>query len=311
VALVRGLLRAVLVTVLVTMATGALVDLLPGDPAVAILGPAGTANARAQITEELRLDEPVPVRWAHWVGAAATGDLGLSYPSRIPVADRLGPAIPLTLELLAYSQLLALAIAVPLALEAAARPRGLLDRLSGLLMGGLLATPSFVVGLLLVFLVAERTAAFPVVHPGGAAPLENVRLLFLPACTLACATLPVYQRILRSAAEEVLAQPYIDAAQSRGLPRRHVLYRHVLRPSSGGLVAMAGIATGALVAGTVVVEALFSVPGVAGTLVTAVSNRDIDLVQGCVLLIALVYVATMLAVDLLTPCLDPRTRRAR
>lgn len=290
-----------------------LINLLPGDPTIAILGPSATQENRDALREELGLNEPLPTRYVNWVGDSLTGDLGRSYVTNQPTLEALRQRLPVTLELLLLSQLLALALAVPLALLAATKPNGIVDRASSSTAFGFLAIPNFMLGVLLIYLFAVQMHLFPATGytPFKDDPAENLRSLALPAITLGVAELAVYLRLLRTDLIATLQEDYIAMAQAKGLPKAHILLRHALRPSTFSLVTVAGLNLGRLIGGAFVVEYLFALPGIGSLTVEAIFRRDYIVVQGTVLLVAVGYVLANFFVDLLYGVLDPRVRHAR
>jgi peptide/nickel transport system permease protein len=290
-----------------------LLNLLPGDPTIAILGPSATAENRAALREELGLNDPLPVRYVHWVGDVATGDLGKSYVSNQPTVEALKQRLPVTLELLLLSQLLALAISIPLAILAALKPNGLLDRVSTSSAFGLLAVPNFMLGVLLIYLFAVKFQLFPATGYTRLRenPAENLRAMVLPSVTLGAAELAVYLRLLRTDLIATLQEDFISMAKAKGLPTSRILLRHALRPSTFSLVTVAGLNLGRLIGGAFVVEYLFSLPGIGALTVESIFKRDYVVVQGTVLLVAVAYVLANFFVDLLYGILDPRVRHAR
>jgi peptide/nickel transport system permease protein len=297
------------VTVLAFWMTG----LLPGDPAMQILGYGGDDAALAQVRTELGLNEPFWARYLDWLGGAVTGDLGTSYISSIPVSESLGGRLPVTLELLLLSQVIALGLAVPAGLAAARRAGGPLDRALTALSFGLLSTPVFVSGVVLIMVFAVRWPVLPATGhtPFTTSPGGNLRTMLLPAVTLAAGQLAVYARVLRSDLIATLREDYITLARARGLSPRRILWRHALRPSAISLVTVVGLNLGALIGGAVIIETLFGLPGVGRLIVEAILSRDYLVVQGGVLVVAVGYVVVNFAIDLLYGALDPRIRHAR
>ena len=290
-----------------------LLNLLPGDPTVAILGPSATPENVAKLRHELELDKPLPTRYVSWVGHAASGDLGKSYVSSQPTMEAIKQRLPVTLELLVLSQLLALLISVPLAIFAALKPNGLLDRISTSSAFALLAVPNFMLGVLLIYLFAVRFGVFPATGytPFSENPAENLRSLVLPSVTLGVAELAVYLRLLRTDLIATLQEDFISMAKAKGLPTRRILLRHALRPSTFSLVTVAGLNLGRLIGGTFIVEYLFALPGIGALTVESIFKRDYIVVQGTVLLVAVGYVLANFFVDLLYGIIDPRVRHAR
>lgn len=304
------LVHLVAVLVLVTLAGTALSSLMPGSPASIILGPTATDEAIAELNAEYGYDEPLLVRYGQWLGNAVTGDLGVSIQSNQPVTEVLLQRLPVTLELTVLALLLSLAIAIPAAVFAASRENGVFDRIASSLASGFMSVPVFVVGVLLVYVLAVSTRWFPV---AGWAPLEgglsaNLHYAFVPVLALAIGEFPAFYRLLRSDVISTLREDFVQTATVRGLPRRYILTRHVLRPSSFSLITVAAVAFGRLLAGSVVVESLFALPGLGSLALQSIPAKDIPMIQGIVVLVAVTYVLINAAVDGLYAFLDPRMR---
>ncbi|MBL7498683.1 ABC transporter permease [Frankia sp. CNm7] len=311
-ALAHKLLQLLPVLVLVTVATTALVDLMPGSPGRAILGPDASPEAVAALDAQHGFDDPLPQRYLSWLGHALTGDLGSSVSNRQPVTDLIGERLPVTFEIALLALLLSVAVAVPLALWVAARPGGLADRVVSALTSATLSIPSFAVALVLAYLLAVNTHVFPVSGwvPFEDSPADNLRHVALPVFSLALAEIPIFVRILRGDLLTVLRQDFILTARTKGFSTPHVLLRHALRPASPSLVTLAGLAAGRLIGGTVIIESLFALPGLGNLATQAIYGKDLPVIQGVVLVVALSYVAVNALVDLLNSAIDPRTRTA-
>lgn len=308
----RRLIRLGVVLVVVTFLSFALVNLLPGDPTTRILGLGATAEARAELRHDLGLDQPLPVRYASWLGGLFTGDLGTSYITRIPVGESLVTRLPVTLELVVLAQVLALAAAVPLAVVAARRAGGIVDRWITTFGLGLLSTPVFVLGVVLIALFAVHWRLLPATGTVAFSidPVGNLRSMLLPAVTLAAGQFAVYARLLRTDLISTLQEDFITLARARGFSPRRILWRHALRPSLISLVTVIGLNLGTLIGGAFIVEILFGLPGVGRLVVDSIYARDYLVVQGGVVLVSVGYVAVNFAVDLLYSAIDPRIRRA-
>jgi len=312
----RRLVQLVLVLLGVSAATFLLINLLPGDPTLAILGPSATKEAQEALRADLHLDEPLPLRYGKWAAGALTGDLGESYVTRQPVAQAIGERLPLTIELMVIAEILALAVAVPLGIVAGAKPNGWVDRVGGAVTFGLLSVPSFMLGIVLIYLLAVRWHVFPATgitewFSVGRGRVATPRSILLPALTLAVGEMAVAMRLLRSDLIATLQQDYIQMARALGLPNRRILLRHALRPSTFSLITVIGLNMGALIGGSFIVENLFALPGLGRLIVTSIYKRDYLIVQGGVLVVAVGYVVINFVVDLLYAVLDPRVRDAR
>lgn len=293
-----------------TALTFAITSILPGDAAVAVLGENATPAELASLRTELGLDRPLLVRYVDWLARAATGDLGRSYRTRESIATMIAQRLPVTVELILLTQLMALAMALPLGILAAWRSRSRTDSALAAVSIGLLSLPAFAKGIVLIYLLSVTLGWFPASGhvPWSESPWGNLHSLFLPALTLALAEFPVYMRLLRADMISTLQQDYILAARAKGLPVREILLGHALRPSSLSLVTVVGINLGRLVGGAVIIETLFALPGIGQMLVSAVYQHDHFTVQGVVLVIAVAFVLINLAVDLTYALLDPRVR---
>jgi peptide/nickel transport system permease protein len=313
----RFLLRrlALLVPVLfaVTFFSYLLLDLLPTDVTIVKLGPNATEEAVEQLREELNLNDPLPVRYGKWVGDLFQGDLGRSFLNNQPVWEALRQRIGVTLELLIGSQIVALGIAIPVALLAARRPGGIVDRVSTGASFMFLAIPNFILAVLLVFLVALKLGWLPATGLPAFAedPGEHFRSLILPVFSLALAELAVYVRLLRTDMIATLQEDYILNARAKGLPSWYIMLRHAFRPSSFSLLTVAGLNMARLIGGTLIIELIFAIPGMGELAVKSIYSRDYPIVQGFVVIVAVGYVLINFAVDILYSILDPRTRHAR
>jgi peptide/nickel transport system permease protein len=310
----RLVVRLVFVVAVVSFLSFWLLDAAPGDPATARVGLNATPEVLAEARAELGLDDPFLVRYVHWAGDAVQGDLGESYRTPdVTTWSLLSGALPNTVQLLVYAQLIALAIAVPAAITAARRPGGRWDRATSTVAFGFFALPAFVLGVYLSFFLAVRWGLFPAVAtdlPGlFEDPVENLRQLFLPALTLGLTLVAVYLRLLRTDLIDTLQQDYILLARARGLSDRRILWRHALRPSSLSLLTAVGLNTGALIGGALIIEVLFAINGMGRLTVNASFASDYSVVMGAVLLFSLAFVLANFAVDVLYVALDPRIRQ--
>lgn len=306
---------ALLVPVLfvVSLLTFLLLNLLPGDPAMSLLGIGATPAALATLHHQMHLDVPIWDRYVRWVWAALHGDLGRSYLTGVSAASSIAYHMPITLEMLLLSQVMALAIAVPLGVWSAFRPNGWIDQAAtGIAFVGL-AVPSFVFGVLLVYVFAVHWRVFPATGYTHLTdnPLANLRSLVLPSLTLALGSFSVYLRVLRADMIATLQEDYITMARAKGMSGRRILWRHAFRPSTFSLATVVGLNVGALVGGAFIVESIFAVPGIGLLTLDSIFQRDYLVVQACVLIVAVGYVFVNFLVDLLYPLLDPRTRHAR
>jgi peptide/nickel transport system permease protein len=310
----RKLLAVIPVLLAVSFLTFLMMDLLPGCVECQILGPdAMDEQSIEAVREDLRLDEPLPVRYVAWLGDALTGDLGQSYYTRQQVTDAIVERMPVTLEIVVVSMVLSLVISIPLGMISAYRAGGTFDRVVTGTTFGMLAIPNFMMGLLLIYWLAVSSDVFP--STGWTAlsddPVGNLRSVLLPALTLAIGQIAVFTRLLRSDAIATLQEDHVLFARSKGLSTVRILVRHVLKPSSFSLLTVSGVTVGALLGGAVIVEELFALPGVGRLLFNSILQRDLLIVQGVVLVLTVGFVLVNALVDILYAVLDPRLRRER
>ncbi len=304
-------IRLLIVLFLVTFGTFMLVRMLPGDPVEKMI-PYGTnlEAQRSQLRAEIGLDQPALQQYGSWVTGLATGDFGKVYPSRTPVVDVLSSAAPVTLLLILYSQILALAVAIPLGVFTAHRSGTAVDKIASTSAFGLLSIPSFVLGLYLAYFVGARWHWLPAGQyvPPGENAIEHLRSMALPTISLAAGQIALYMRLLRSDMIATLQESFVKTARSKGVSTRRILWRHAFRPSSLTLLTFAGLNIGTLVGGAVVVETVFSLPGLGTEIYKAIIGQQYVALQSYVALIAIGYVLVNFSVDFLYTVLDPRIR---
>lgn len=296
--------------VVVTLSFG-LLELLPSSPAISVLGTSATPAGIRAFNAEHGLDKPLIVQYVHYLGGVVHGDLGKGYQTGQPVSQAIRQRLPVTLELLVVSQVLALLVAIPLGIASAYRPDGIIDRISATTTFGLLAAPAFVMAVPLVYLFAVTWHLLPATGftPISADLGQNLRSVMLPCVTLALPEMAAYVRLLRADMIATLQEDFITMAKSKGLPTWRILLRHALRPSTFSVVTVGGLNVGRLIGGTVIVETIFAQPGVGDLTIRSIFARDYPLVQGAVLVIAVGYVLVNFLVDLLYAVIDPRVRR--
>ncbi len=307
----KRLLMAVPILLGVSVLTFWVLNLIPGSAAQQLLGAEATAEQIRALEQQLSLDQPAPVRYLHWLGAALTGDLGTSVVSGQPVTGLLGEHLAVSGELLALAFLFSLGAAIPVALLAAFRPDGWFDRLSMLVSITGLSVANYVLALLLVLVFAVNLAAFPAI---GFVPLSegiggNLHSLVLPALGLGIPLFCMYTRFLRGdLVDQLRGEDYITTARAKGIGPWRVLVLHAFRNSAFGLITVVSLNLGTLIGATVIIEQIFALPGLGQLLLQAINTRDYVVVQACVVLFAVVTVAANLMADLLYAALDPRIR---
>ena len=311
--ILRRVLRLVFVFFVVTFVTFVLLDMTPGDPAERLAGLNATPEAVAQIRVDLGLDGSLWERYVRWLGNAVTFDFGDSVVTRgFSSWDLIRDTLPKTLELMILAELIAIGIAVPLAIASARRPGGIVDNLSSSSAFGLLALPSFVLGIYMSYVFGVKLGWFPTIVdnlPGlNDDPLGNLRQMLLPSLTLGLNLVAVYLRLLRSDLIETLQEDYVMLAQARGLSERRVMWRHVLRPSSLNFTTAVGLNVAGLVGGAFIIEVLFAINGMGSLVIRSVVLEDFNVVAAVVAILTIAYVSLNFIVDLLYAALDPRIR---
>jgi peptide/nickel transport system permease protein len=284
--------------------------LIPGDPALAILGSFATPDNVAKLRQDLGLDRSLVEQYGVWLGNLAHGDFGRSYSLNRPVIDEVRDRLGPTLLLAGASLLLCTVLGLAAGVVSAIRQYGWQDKILTLLVLIGLSTPSFWLGLILVLVFSVQLKWFPVSGMyaiyGGGDTLDLLWHLALPAITLAVVATGVIARLTRSTMLEVLRQDFVRTARAKGLDERTVIRKHALRNALVNIVPIIGIQTGFVLGGAIYIETVFQWPGIGRMLVTAISTRDILLVQGGVLVVAACYVLINLAADLVQHMLDPR-----
>lgn len=312
--LARRLLTFPLILLGVSLVVFFAIRLVPGDAITAMLGTEGgllTPAQRASLAAYFGLDQPIIVQYGRWLGGLFQGNLGISTTYGQPVLPVILARFPLTLELALLSMLVALVVGIPAGVFAAThneRPSDLLVRLLAMLGQ---STPSFVIGLVLIYLLSVYVHVLPPMGsftPLSVDPLGNLGQMILPAITLGFAFAASVTRISRSAMLDVLSDDYVRTARSKGVPQHWVVWRHALPNALIPVVTLSGVEFGYLLGGAVIVEQIFALPGLGRLTLDAISQRDYPLVEGAVLFIALNFLVVNLIVDLAYAALDPRIR---
>ena len=306
----RRLLASIPLLVLATLLVFVTLELVPGDPAELLAGEDATPQRVAEIRHELGLDRPLLVRYGDWLAGLLRGDLGTSVSRGMPVRELIRGALGPTVELAVAASAVGMAAGIGLGtLQAAAGGR--LDGWISAAVSLAISVPGFVVATVLLWVFAIQLDWLPASGrvPVLSDPLGGLRTLALPAGTLALAMGAVLARFTRGSVTAVLQQEYIRAARARGLPERRILVRHSLRPALVPVLTVAALQVGNLLTGALVIEQVFTRPGIGYLAVTAVRQRDIPLVQGVVVVFAVAYVLVNLAADLAAALADPRLRQ--
>lgn len=304
--MLRFTIRRLLLTVPVLLGVATLVfsllHLVPGDPALAMLGESASASDVDELRVKLGLDKPLPAQYAQFVTGLAKGDLGTSFRYNTPVASEIGARLPRTMQLAGASVLVAVCLAIPLGVIGGLFRGTAIDQaaMTVSLLG--ISMPNFWLGPLLAIFFSVSLGWLPVSGTG------SWQHLVLPAVTLGAALSAVLARMTRASIIEELRELYVLAARARGLSKARAVLFHALRNSLIPVVTILGLQVGAVLTGTIITETIFAWPGVGRLLIQAINFRDYPLVQGCILFIALTYVMVNLLVDLAYGWLDPRIR---
>ena len=285
-------------------------ELVPGDPASFMLGTGAQPETLAALRQQMGLDRPLPLRYAAWAGAILQGDFGTSFTYRTPVAGMILERLQVSLPLALMALVLAVAVALPVGLYAAARR----DRVDGgLAMGAThvgIALPNFWLAMLLVLVFAVRLRWLPAGgFPGWSDPLAALKSLILPAIALALPQAAILARVLRSALIETMGQDYIRTARAKGLTAGQTLRRHALRNALIPVLTILGMQFSFLLAGAIIIENVFYLPGLGRMIFQAITQRDLIVVQSAVLVLVAAVIAVTFLVDLAYAAVDPRLRR--
>jgi peptide/nickel transport system permease protein len=308
--ILRRLLATIPVVLVVAVFVFLMLRLTPADPAAIIAGDNANAEQVAAIRKQLGLDEPMITQFFIWAAKILSGDFGESFFFKKTVASLIADRVQPTVSLAIFTMILAIAVAVPLGVLAAARQGSIVDRLvMGFSVAGF-SVPVFVIGYLLIYVFAIQLQWLPVqgytrleVNPG-----DWFRRLILPSATLAVVYVALIARMTRTSMLEVLSEDYVRTARAKGQVERKVLFRHALRNAAVPIVTVIGIGIALLIGGVVVTETVYTIPGLGRLTVDAVLARDFPVIQAVILLFSLVYVLINLLVDIIYTLLDPRIR---
>jgi peptide/nickel transport system permease protein len=282
-----------------------LIRLIPGNPAIAILGERATPELIARVQNQLGLNLPVWRQYLHFLGNASRGDFGLSFFYQQNVSTLTLARIPVTLTLIAYAALIGLVISVPFATWAAVRRDTAVDHAIRLVFSATIGIPSFWLGIVLALLLSVKVRLFPL-GGIGAGGMDEVWHLALPALTIACHISPILVRALRSSLIEVLNSEYVTTGLAMGLRPVTLLVSYLLRNGLTPFISVLGLNVGWLIGGTIIIEQVFGIPGVGSLLITSILTRDYSIVQFVTLVLAFLVILVNLLTDLAYAVLDPR-----
>lgn len=288
----------------------ALVHLTPGDPAAVILGPDATSEDVEELRERMGLNEPLYLQFFSWFGDVLQGDLGDSYyldrPVTTALLDRAAPTILLTV----YALTIAIAIGVPVGILSAVKQNSILDRFAMIFAISGIAIPNFVFGIFLIMVFAVFLGWLPSGQYTSLAddPVDHFRRMAMPAFSLGFSSAALLARLVRSSMLDTLKEDYVRTAFAKGVAFRHVISRHALRNALIPAITIIGYSVGTLLGGAVVTETVFTLPGMGRLVVNSIGRRDYPIIQGAVMIIAVMYLLANLTVDILYVYIDPRIR---
>jgi peptide/nickel transport system permease protein len=308
--LIKRLLATIPTILLVTIAVFLILRLTPGGPAVAMLGDQASPEAVAALNQKLGLDKPLYIQYLRWLGSALHGDLGRSAFGNQPVTELIVQRIVPTLELSILALIVSLLIGISAGVIAAVKRNTAVDAVASILAILGVSTPSFWLAILLVLIFSLKLTWLPAL--GYVSPFSNLATnlkdMLLPSLTLGVILAAVITRFTRASMLDSLYQDYVRTARSKGLEERTVILRHALGNAMIPIVTVVGLELGGLLSGAVIIETIFSLPGNGQLLVTSIFNRDFPVVQGLVVVIAIVFILVNVAVDVVYALIDPRIR---
>jgi peptide/nickel transport system permease protein len=290
-----------------------IIRFVPGDPATVMLGLRSTPENVQALREELRLNDPIWVQYGHWLGNIVRGDLGVDYRTHEPIRDQLLTRLPVTLEMALLAMVMSAAMGIPLGVLAAVRRNGPADFSANALGLAGISIPDFWLGVILILLMALVLGWLP---SSGFVPItesvgDNLRHMLLPAFTLAVNFAAVLTRTTKAAVQEVLSRQYVRTAHAKGLSEGVVVAGHVLRNAAIPVITVMGLQLGYALGGAIIIEQIFSLPGVGRLTLNAVLERNYPVVQGAVLLVTFLFMAINVLTDSLYAIVDPRLRTSQ
>ncbi len=307
--LLRRTIGFALTLLTITVVVFAVMNVLPGDPALTILGIEASEAALEALRIQLGLHEPLIVRYFNWVGDAIRGDFGTSHAYRVPVSELVFERLPLTLSLAVGGMVATIILALAMGVGAAANHRKAGDWGVMFISQIGIAIPSFWLAMLLVLLFAVHLQWLPPGgFPGWSDPVAAIRSLILPIAALTVVQAAVLARVTRSSALEVMRLDYVRTARAMGYPRQRILWRHVLPNALVPIVTIVGLQFATLITGTIIIENVFYLPGLGRLVFQAIANRDLPLVQALVTLFAVIVVTVNFLVDVVYVMIDPRLK---
>ncbi len=306
--IVSRLIGTIPVLFLVSLLTFLMIHLTPGDPVRLMLGDDATADAIAALNRKLGLDQPLPIQYVRWLGQVLSGDLGDSIRTRQPVVEAVGSRLPVTIELSVLSMIIAVALGLPTGIIAAIRRNSAADVASTTLALTGISIPNFFLGIMLILVFSEWLGWLP---PSGYVPfrddpIQNLKLMIMPSLALGTALAGTISRMMRSSLLEVLGADFVRTARAKGLSEPRAILGHAVKNAMLPVVTIIGLQMGSVLGGAILTETIFALPGIGRLVVDSIFARDFPIVQGVILFLALIRIASSLATDLIYARLDPR-----
>ncbi|WP_236629136.1 ABC transporter permease [Sulfitobacter sp. HI0076] len=309
--ILRRLVIAIPTIILISVFVFTLQKLLPGDPVLAMAGEERDPQVLEFLREKYRLNDPIPVQYFTWIGNALTGDLGISLRTNQPVLELIGEKLPVTIQLATMAMIFALLIGVPAGIFSAVKKGTVTDYVANVVALSGLSIPNFWLGIMLILLVSVKWKLLPASGyvPLSEDPIRSITVMIMPAFVLGTALAATLMRHTRSAMLSVLSSDYVRTARAKGLVERKVILKHAFRNALTPIVTLTALLFGELIAGAVLTEQIFTIPGFGKLVVDAVFNRDYAVVQGIVLVTAVGFIFMNLLADVAYVLLNPRLRK--
>jgi peptide/nickel transport system permease protein len=309
--ILRRVIIAIPTIILISIFVFTLQKLLPGDPVLAMAGEERDPQVLEFLREKYRLNDPIPVQYFTWIGNALTGDLGISLRTNQPVLELIGQKLPVTIQLATMAMIFALLIGIPAGIFSAVKKGTVIDYVANIVALSGLSIPNFWLGIMLILLVSVKWKLLPASGyvPLSEDPIRSITVMIMPAFVLGTALAATLMRHTRSAMLSVLSSDYVRTARAKGLVERRVILKHAFRNALTPIVTLTALLFGELIAGAVLTEQIFTIPGFGKLVVDAVFNRDYAVVQGIVLVTAVGFIFMNLLADVAYVLLNPRLRK--
>ena len=306
--ILKRILQLIPVLLITVSITFVITRVLPGNPAVSILGPQASAEDIVKMEEKMGLNDPLPIQYIRYVGGVLTGDLGTSYRYNQPVAELIFEKLPNTIQLALTSLIIALLIGVPVGIVSAVKQYSAFDYISMIVALLGVSMPSFWLGLMLVMVFSVNLGWFPTMGMGSLVNgiSDVLSHIFLPALCLSFGSMANFARISRSSMLDVVNQDYMKAVRAKGIREYVVVMKHGLKNALPPIVTVLGMRIAELLTGAIMIETIFSWPGIGRLIVDAINNNDFELIQGVVLFMAVLYVSVNLIVDIVYLYINPK-----